>query len=173
MMPNANDKNFNLALLIIKPEAKIAPYDKIIPDKINQMLFTKGLEIIAQKELMIDEGILRSYQPVLNRPSEYGEDWKMKMIQVATENNISATILIVQGNDAINKCMKIKKEIREEFVDNTNPINKIVKNFVHCTDRFEEVMSNIQVLFSKMLSFLNQKFFIERDILNKSIMRSI
>lgn len=130
----------DLALVLLKPDSFARSLDTIIIQRLSE----EGLEIIARKIVQMDERIIRAYQPILNEPSEFGEEWKFEVITALSCRPVE--ILIVQGKDALQKVRLLKKQVRSKYCPGLDYQNRIVFNLLHTADNLLELENNIKVL---------------------------
>ena len=108
--------------------------------------------------MQLNENIIRLYQPVLNDPSEFGEEWKAEVIVALSKRPVE--ILILEGNNALEKANILKKRIRTEYCDQKNYQGRIIFNLIHTASDVLELENNIRVLIPEALKLLYTEAFI-------------
>jgi nucleoside diphosphate kinase len=131
----------DIALVLIKPDSFVRDLDALI----IQQLEEQELEIVAKKIVQMDEQMIRAYQPILNEPSEFGEEWKTEAIVALTSRPVA--VLIVRGEDAMQKTLLLKKQIRSKYCPGSDYQSRIIFNLLHTADSPSELENNINVLF--------------------------
>lgn len=135
----------NLAIFLIKPDAIIQGID----NKIIKLITKYHLAVISRKMIRLDEQEVRTLQPVLNMPSEYGEGWKNEVIKFMTSRPVC--IILAQGNDALSVSNVIKKNLRKKYIPKSVPdLHKIIYNLLHTASSKEDLCLNLTVLFPEL-----------------------
>ena len=129
-----------LALVMIKPDA----FERHLDETIRASLTQGGLEIIFRKNLQLDECLIRAYQPVLDEPSEFGEDWKKEVMVALTKRTVE--ILIVKGQDALLRVRLLKKRLRSIYCPGEDYHDRVIFNLLHTTDDQGELERNMGLL---------------------------
>lgn len=129
-----------LALVMIKPDAFVRGLDATILRSLEE----NGLEVVARKMVQLDEEMIRAYQPVLNEPSEFGEEWKTEAIFALSARPV--LIVLVRGDSAIRKASLLKKQIRSAYCLDSGYRDRVIFNLLHTADDLIELENNIRVL---------------------------
>ena len=130
---------------MLKPDT----FRRGLEEKIYDAIVRAGLKIVSRKKMWLDEKMIREYQPVLNEPSEFGEEWKREAIQAMIGAPVE--ILIVEGPDAIAKTKQIKTEIRGRYVLSQHYRDRVILNLIHTADNPLELYNNLKVLSPEIL----------------------
>ena len=130
----------NIAIVLIKPDA----YERNLHGEILRRLEENGLKVVARKIVLLDEEIIREYQPILNEPSEFGEGWKSEAIEALSRCPVE--VLVVKGEGALAKTYLLKKQIRSEYCHGPDYRSRVIFNLIHTADDHLELKKNIEVL---------------------------
>lgn len=133
------------AIFMIKPDGQkreVAGFP--LPQLISGLLLATDLIIREQSRTLLDEEEIRQIYPVLNQPSDFGEQWKLDVIQALQAAPLQA--LLIEGVQAENKAKTIRRYLREKLTDRTTEHGKIVENLAHVSDS-EDFDITYQVLF--------------------------
>lgn len=140
-LPNGVER----AIFIIKPDGqrrKVAGHPLL--QIIIGLIEASGLNIKEEVDKRLDETQIRLIYPVLNQPSEYGEQWKYDVIEALQAAPLRA--LIVEGEAAESKAKIIRNNLRETLTDRTTERGKVIENIAHVSDR-DDYDTTYQVLF--------------------------
>lgn len=132
------------ALVLIKPDS----YERGLDAVIFQRLRDNGLEIVVKKVILLNEEMIRAYQPILNEPSEFGESWKIEVITALTRCPVE--VLIVKGENAMRKAYLLKKQMRSEYCHGSDYQSRVIFNLLHTADDPSELENNIRILISEV-----------------------
>ena len=136
----------NLAIFLIKPDAMALGLDSEIIQRITEC----NLTIINSRLVQLDEMKLRILQPVLNMPSDHGEEWKYEIIKFMTSRPVYA--ILAQGNDALIISNVIKKDLREKYISESDPaLTKIIYNLLHTASSEDDLRLGLTVLLPEFL----------------------
>ncbi|MEK7088626.1 MAG: nucleoside-diphosphate kinase [Patescibacteria group bacterium] len=128
------------SLVLVKPDA----FERKLESEIYKAIRLRELKIVARKKIWLNERMIRSYQPVLNEPSEFGEDWKREAIEAMVSGSVE--VLVVEGDNALKKTNEIKKKIRSLYSPGSHYRTRVIFNLIHTTDNLMEFQNNIKVL---------------------------
>lgn len=128
-----SNNNIERAIFMIKPDGQkreVAGYP--LPQLIIGLIESAGLLIRGQAERQLDENKIRLIYPILSRPSEYGEQWKLDVIHALQVLPLKA--FLVEGEQAENKVKIIRSFLRETLTDRTTEGGRVVENIAHVSD---------------------------------------
>lgn len=129
-----------LAMALIKPDAFVRNLDATI----LHILQENGLSIVARKMVQLNEDMIRAYQPILNEPSEFGEGWKMEAIDALSVRPV--LVLLVSGENAIERATFLKKKIRSIYCIDSGYQDRVIFNLLHTADNISELENNVRIL---------------------------
>lgn len=129
-----------VTLVLIKPDA----FARNLDSTILHFLRESGLRVVAKKKVQLNEDMVRAYQPILNEPSEFGEGWKTEAIMALSVRPV--LVLLVKGDNAIQKANLLKKQIRSIYCVDPGYKGRVIFNLLHTADNFSELVNNIRVL---------------------------
>lgn len=116
---------------MLKPDA----FDRRLVDKIMKAFKEAGLTIVKFVEgIQKREKFEQLYQQYKNK------DFFEARMEYLTSGKVRA--LIIEGDDAVAKALKVKKEIRSEFAP-----NDIMHNLIHSSDTVDDAKRESGIFF--------------------------
>lgn len=165
-------ENIRLAIQTAKNYSSSVEYTvaMIKPDGVRRQI-GKELEINLLRDglktemcfpVSLDRESILKLLPILSRPSEFGDSWKIEVIKALQEGpNI---VYLISGDDAVSKVLTIRNSIRQRHTDSNLYVERVVRNLLHASDSSAEALDEIDVLgekidYEKMLSYYVQVLF--------------
>lgn len=143
-------KLHNQSLFLIKPDAST----RCLRDTIVELILAEGFRILLNRSIQLDEALVRAYQPIMNRPSEFGEGWKREVLAALT-GGISV-VLVVERADALAAACTLKKRIRTAYAPGEHYLQRVVFNLLHSPDTEEELEINWRALLPDCAALFSQ-----------------
>lgn len=143
---------------VVKPDG----VQKQIGKELEMNLLENDLRIEICFPVSLDRDSIIKLLPVLSQPSEFGDSWKVEVIEALQEGpNIA---YIISGDDAVSKVLSIRNSIRRRHTDRNLYVERVVKNLLHASDSSAEALDEIDVLaenidYERMLSYYAQMLF--------------
>lgn len=167
-----NTENIRLAIQEAKSYSSFAEYTvaMVKPDGVQRQigkelelnLLQGGLRTTVCFPVSLDPESIIKLLPILSQPSEFGDFWKIEVIEALQEGpNI---VYLISGDDAVSKVLTIRNSIRQRHTDRNLYIEKVVRNLLHASDSSAEALHEIDVLaekidYERMLSYYSQMLF--------------
>lgn len=164
-----NTENIRLAIQEAKSRSSCIEYTvaTVKPDGVRRRigkeletnLLRDGLRTEICFSVSLDSESIIKLLPVLSRPSEFGDSWKVEVIKALQEGpNIA---YLISGDDAVSKVLTIRNSIRQRHTDRNLYVERVVRNLLHASDSSAEALDEIDVLaekidYEKMLSYYAQ-----------------
>lgn len=150
-------------LFLLKPDA-LKPSIRVARAQIDfyNKLKSNNLSILAKATFVLTYDMLLEYQPVLdpNYQSEMTQEWKDKTIDYQLGKNRKGkkhSVFIVQGYNALNKGLEIKRFIRGKYC---SPWDKYApENLLHAPDDNEEYEQSLNALYPNIAGYKSIEFF--------------
>lgn len=127
-------------IFLIKPDA-IA---RGLVEPIRRQICEAGFAILAERTVLLTETMIRAYQPALDEPSEFGEDWKREVVELQTSAPV--IIVAVERYAAMETARILKRNIRAQFSPGDHYLPRVVLNLLHAPSSPEELANNVKVL---------------------------
>jgi len=132
------------AILLLKPDAlerNVGEY--AFKDVLKGLLDGAQVSIVQQSEVQLNEDQVHAIYPVIDEPSEYGDQWKQDVIDHLTSEPVE--VIVVEGQDLQHKLQTLKYYIRDRLTDRSAQEGLVVKNLLHVTDadEFEDTYDTI------------------------------
>ena len=127
-------------LFLIKPDAAA----RGLRDIIVKLIVEEGFAILHTKSIQLDEALIRAYQPVMNEPSEFGEEWKHEVLMAQTSG--LSEVLVVERVNALEAARALKKRIRSTYAPGAHYHQRVIFNLLHSPDTEEELINNWHAL---------------------------
>lgn len=135
-----------LAIIMIKPDA----IRRNLTGEIVSLIRQADLHITSTKSIQLTESTIRAFQPVMNEPSEFGEEWKQEVI--AALSAAPVIVMLVLGENALVKSNRIKRSIRKQYAPGDHYLHRVVHNLIHATDTSDEVSNHLEVFFPEVVA---------------------
>ena len=129
---NSPESEVERGVLIIKPDA----LELGIQGEVFQEIENLGLEIIQQEEVVLNEEKIFQIWPDI-----YGKDWIKRTVDYLALRPV--IVCVIQGEEAIDKMLGLKRSLREKY---PNP-DKVI-TVIHTSDSKEESIRE-QAIFLK------------------------
>lgn len=134
------------AIFMFKPDGKLGQVgQRSLVEITTALLHSAGLNIERTQEVQLDEHKVNSLYKILNQPSEYGEDWKRKVIEALQETTVLS--FLVSGTAANRRARIIKDFLRAKLTYQHTQLGLVVKNIAHVVDD-EDFEVSYKILFS-------------------------
>lgn len=137
-----------MSMILIKSDA----YVRGLRDVILGGLVHEGLVVVKRKIILLDEEIIRKYQPILDEPSEFGEGWKHEVFRALSSRPVE--VLLVSGEEALHKTYLLKKYLRQVYCPGSDYQSRVIFNLLHTPDDCRELDLNVRVLLPEVLTFI-------------------
>ena len=137
-----------ISLVLIKPDA----FARDLVEVIVQHFLDEGLKVVYQREVQLDEELIRRFQPAVNPPSEYGEEWKYELFEALCERPVR--VLIVEGHDALEQSVRVKRKLRASYAPESDYRVRVIRNLLHTPSTIMELQLNMEVLVPEVMELL-------------------
>lgn len=167
-----NTENIRLAIQEAKNHSSFVEYTvaMVKPDgvqsqigkELEMSLLQSGLRTTVCFPVSLDPESIIKLLPILSQPSEFGDSWKIEVIEALQEGpNIA---YLISGDDAVSKVLAIRNSIRQKYTDCNLYVERVVRNLLHASDSSAEALNEIDVLtekidYERMLSYYAQMLF--------------
>lgn len=139
------------AIFLIKPDGQKRTVsgenlnkEYTLPDLIEGLIDSVGLDIIEKKYVQLTEETLRKMYPILNKKDEkYGDAWKVDLIAHLTSEPMQ--VMLLSGENAQEKAKFIKLHLRKALADPTTQRGIVVENVAHVADH-EDYQATYEVM---------------------------
>ncbi len=153
MVKYKNKRKLELAFLVAKPYAlSNNVLDTRIEDLLMSFFCLYNLEIVFEYRKKLTKKEAKSLDSKFHASNEVETDVKKKVLDILTEGEIKS--YWIEGEDAYNKCLLIKKIIRKSLEADTTSIY----NYVHTVDK-EDFFSSVPILFDLEKESLIHRFY--------------
>jgi len=140
-------------LIIMKPDA----IKRKLVDKIIQRYEKEGLKVIARKEIMASQKLLREhYSAHVNKPFYHGlEKFMMedRVVAIVLEGNVAIQrVRKITGATDPSKAEKgtIRGDLGQDSQEKADKENRAIKNLVHASGNKEEAKKEIELWFPEL-----------------------
>lgn len=147
-----------LAIIMIKPDA----IRRNLTGEIISLIRQADLHITSTKNIQLTESTIRAFQPVMNEPSEFGEEWKQEVIVALSATPV--IVLLVSGENALTKSNRIKRLIRKQYAPGDHYLHRVVHNLIHATDTVDEINNHLRIFFPEMVTSSQQSSTFTREV---------
>ncbi|MEX0895666.1 MAG: nucleoside-diphosphate kinase [Patescibacteria group bacterium] len=124
----------------------------IKPDGVAIHLMHEFADELCKSKLSVDfcfpvqlrkETIYEAFK-ILREPSEFTDNWQ-EDVAIALSAGPSL-IYIISGDNAVEKVLKIKRCIREKYLDRTQYAQRVLQNLLHSSDSKDEASEELTAL---------------------------
>jgi hypothetical protein len=119
-------------LFVYKPDSNRLLGSRALTEVADALLRAVQLEIVDTSFTQVSEEELRLLYTVLNIPSEFGEGWKIAVINHLTQSPLKTHL--VRGDNAFKKATIVKSELRSKLTTGTTQKSRVVENVAHVPD---------------------------------------
>jgi len=131
-------KETEQAAILVKPDA----IKRKLVGRLRELLQSAGLNIVYESEIQLNEEQVMQFQPFI---IEIDSDIRQAIINSLCQ--LPIIILLVEGNEAIEKTKEIKIKFRRQYGPPGSDIHsRAVNNLVHAPDNYEELYRLITAL---------------------------
>lgn len=130
-----------MAIIMIKPDA----LQRNLAEHVLSLVGMADLHILATEIIQLNEQLIRAFQPVMNEPSEFGEQWKQEVVVALTATPV--VVLLVHGEDAIARSNSIKRAVRSQYAPGEHYRTRVIYNLMHAADSPDEVDNHLKLFF--------------------------
>lgn len=153
MVKYKNKKKLELAFLVAKPHAlSNTVLDTRIEDLLMSFFRLYNLEVVFEYRKKLTKKEAKSLDPKFHASNEVESDVKKRVLDILTEGEIRS--YWIEGEDAYNKCLLIKKIIRKSLEADTTSIY----NYVHTVNK-DDFISSVSILFDLEKESLIHRFY--------------
>lgn len=124
----------------------------IKPDGVVFNLMNEFEDELSNENLIIDfcfpvqlrrETIYSAFK-ILREPSEFTDNWQEDVADALSAG--PSLIYIISGDNAIEKVLRIKRSIREKYLDRSQYVQRVLKNLLHSSDTKEDAQEELAAL---------------------------
>lgn len=127
-------------IIMLKPEALGKMVGNLpFRDVLQGLLDSMNIEVTSESLQQLNEEQIHKIYPILDQPSEYGDDWKEEVVNHLSTNPVD--IMVVRGKGLQSKLQRWKYYLRDKLSGEGTPEGFVLKNMLHVSDadEFERV----------------------------------